>query len=51
MEKEKKLSDSEVINSTDTTRSEKIVLNCFREMLKKCIRCFRKPKTKKANSV
>ena len=50
METEKKKSDSEVINSTDTTRSEKRVLNCFRELMKKCIRCFRKPKTKTENS-
>ena len=35
-------SQSTVVGSGDTTRSEKVVLNCFREMMKKLIRCCRK---------
>ena len=41
--------DPKVIEAGSTTRSEKIVLNCFREYLKKILRCFKKPKTKPQN--
>lgn len=51
MVKEKKDSDSNIIDSADTTRSEKVVLNCFREYMKKLLRCFKPKNKKKENSV
>jgi len=38
-----------IIESSSTTRSEKIVLNCCREYLKKLLRCFKKKKSKIIN--